>query len=320
MSPLLAVENLHVTFPQGGGLFRKKQFLQAVHDVSFEIRAGETLALVGESGSGKTTIGQAVGGLRVPTSGAIRIAGKDARSGGQGRKEAGQIIQMVFQDPFSALDPRMPVAEIIAEPLRIQGIGSKAERRARAAELVKAVGLPADALGRYPHAFSGGQRQRIAIARALAPEPQLIIADEPLSALDVSIQSQVLNLMKDLQEARSLSYLFISHDLGVVNHLADRVAVLYLGRLVETATREQLFETPAHPYTRAMLEAVPRLGRGRRQAKPIVGEMPSPLNPPPGCVFHTRCPKVQDVCRTTVPAFEPVTGRPGQSAACHFKD
>ncbi len=320
MTPLLAVEKLSVTFQQGGGLLRRRQVLQAVHDVSFEIAAGETLALVGESGSGKTTIGRAVGGLRAPTAGSIRIAGKEmARSVGTDRKGAADIVQMVFQDPFSALDPRMPVGEIIAEPLRIQGVGSSAERRERAAALVQAVGLPADAVGRYPHAFSGGQRQRIAIARALAPQPQLIIADEPLSALDVSIQSQILNLMKDLQEQRGLSYLFISHDLGVVNHLADRVAVLYLGRLVEIASRAQLFDSPAHPYTQAMLAAVPRLGRGRRTAMPIGGEMPSPLEPPPGCVFHTRCPKVQDVCRSVVPALEPLPSRLGQSATCHFK-
>ncbi len=226
----------------------------------------------------------------------------------------------MFQDPFGALDPRMPVSEIISEPLRIQRIGNQAQRRARAAELVQRVGLPTDALNRYPHEFSGGQRQRIAIARALAPEPRLIVADEPLSALDVSIQSQVLNLMKELQEQHGLSYLFISHDLAVVHHLVDRVAVLYLGRLVELAPRELLFAQPSHPYTQALLESVPRIGHRRNRGRTIKGEMPSPLAPPPGCVFHPRCPKVQQICRTVIPALEPAPARPIQSAACHFKD
>jgi oligopeptide/dipeptide ABC transporter ATP-binding protein len=235
------------------------------------------------------------------------------------RKEAQRAIQIVFQDPFGALDPRMPVSAIIAEPLRIQGIGSANERKMRAAVLVQQVGLPRDALNRYPHEFSGGQRQRIAIARALAPEPVLIVADEPLSALDVSIQSQILNLMRELQQARSLAYLFISHDLAVVNHLADRVAVLYLGRLVELAPRADLFATPSHPYTAALLDAVPRIGRRRDRARAISGEMPSPLAPPPGCVFHPRCPKAAAVCRVEAPVLAPAPGRPAQLAACHFK-
>ncbi len=237
------------------------------------------------------------------------------------RRTARRSIQTVFQDPFGALNPRMPVSAIIAEPLRINRIGSSAERRERAAALVQQVGLPRDALNRYPHEFSGGQRQRIAIARALAPDPALIIADEPLSALDVSIQSQILNLMKSIQEERKLSYLFISHDLAVVHHLVDRVAVLYLGRLVELAPRDDLFDRPSHPYTQALLEAVPRIGRlrGRRQ-RAIQGEMPSPLAPPPGCVFHTRCPKAQDICRVEPPRLLPAPGRPAQRAACHFKD
>ena len=318
---IFALDGVSVHFGMGGGgLFGgARRVLRAVENVTIEIADGETLALVGESGSGKSTLGNVVAGLQVPTSGTLRFRGKPLDEAGW--KLARRDIQMVFQDPFSALDPRMPVSAIIAEPLLIQGTASAEQRRARAADLVRQVGLPLDALNRYPHEFSGGQRQRIAIARALAPDPALIVADEPLSALDVSIQSQVLNLMKELQERRHLAYLFISHDLAVVNHLVDRVAVLYLGRVVEVARRAELFATPSHPYTQALLAAVPRIGRRRaRGASAIKGEMPSPLAPPPGCVFHPRCPKVQAVCRVEAPRLAPSPGRDGQSAACHFKD
>ena len=308
MTPLVSLTSLRVHFPV------RRQTLRAVEDVSLDIAEGETLALVGESGSGKSTLGNVVAGLQVPTSGTMRFRGQPAN-----RKQTARAIQIVFQDPFGALDPRMPVSAIIAEPLRIARIGSQAERRTRAAELVEQVGRPRDARNRYPHEVSGGQRQRIAIARALAPQPTLIVADEPLSALDVSIQSQILNLMRALQQERSLAYLFISHDLAVVNHLADRVAVLYLGRLVELAPREALFATPSHPYTEALLEAVPRIGRQRQRGAAIRGEMPSPLAPPPGCVFHPRCPKAQAVCRELAPALEASPGRVGQMAACHFR-
>ncbi len=313
MTPLMAVQGVSVHFPQGGGLFRKPRVLRAVENVSFEVAPGEALALVGESGSGKSTLGNVVAGLREPTQGSVLFEGRAPDAASR------RAIQVVFQDPYGALDPRMPVSEIIAEPLRIQGIGSAADRRIRAAELVEQVGLPRDALNRYPHEFSGGQRQRIAIARALAPGPRLIVADEPLSALDVSIQSQVLNLMRDLQTrqgGQGLAYLFISHDLAVVHHLADRVAVLYLGRLVEVAARDALFARPAHPYTQALLDAVPRIGRRRARGAAIRGEMPSPLAPPPGCVFHPRCPKAQAVCRTDPPRLRELA--PGQAAACHF--
>jgi oligopeptide/dipeptide ABC transporter ATP-binding protein len=319
MNALLSIENVSVSFAQRKHLFSRAQpSLRAVDDVSAEIAEGETLALVGESGSGKTTLGHVVAGLRTPSAGRLRFRGEplDARN----RRTAGRGIQIVFQDPFSALDPRMPVSDIIAEPLRIQGVGSKRERRERAAALVEQVGLPQDALNRYPHEFSGGQRQRIAIARALAPSPELIVADEPLSALDVSIQSQVLNLFRDIQERGKLSYLFISHDLGVVEHLADRVAVLYLGRIIELGPREDIFTRPAHPYTRALLDSMPRIGGGKRRKRAIKGEMPSPLDPPPGCVFHPRCPLAQDICRAVVPGFEPLRSRPSHSAACHFKE
>ena len=317
MTPLVSLENIRVHFTVN------RRTLRAVEDVSLDIAEGETLALVGESGSGKSTLGNVVAGLQAPSGGTMRFRGRLIDRAV--RKETYRAIQIVFQDPFGALDPRMPVSAIITEPLRISGIGSPAERAARAAELVGQVGLPLDALNRYPHEFSGGQRQRIAIARALAPAPTLIVADEPLSALDVSIQSQVLNLFRALQLAavqrgKGLAYLFISHDLAVVNHLADRVAVLYLGRLVELAPRAELFDTPSHPYTQALLQAVPRIGRRRSRGVAIRGEMPSPLNPPPGCVFHPRCPKVQEVCRTTPPELAAAPGRAAQLAACHFRE
>ncbi len=312
MTALVTLDAIQVHFTVN------RRLLRAVENVTLEIAEGETLALVGESGSGKSTLGNVVAGLQKPTAGAMRFRGQAVDRAV--RKQTERAIQIVFQDPFGALDPRMPVSAIIAEPLRIARIGTAAERQARAADLVQQVGLPRDALNRYPHEFSGGQRQRIAIARALAPSPTLIVADEPLSALDVSIQSQILNLLRALQQQRSLAYLFISHDLAVVNHLADRVAVLYLGRLVEVASRADLFATPSHPYTQALLQAVPRIGRRRGRGVAIRGEMPSPMNPPPGCVFHPRCPKAQAICRTDPPALEPAPGRPGQRAACHFKD
>jgi oligopeptide/dipeptide ABC transporter ATP-binding protein len=312
MNPLLSIDDVSVRFPVG------RRVLQALHHVSLTVQPGETLALVGESGSGKTTLGHVVAGLRDADEGRLAFDGRPLDRAA--RRTAQRAIQIVFQDPFSALDPRLPVSTIIAEPLRINRIGSKRERVERAAALVSQVGLPRDALNRYPHEFSGGQRQRIAIARALAPEPRLIVADEPLSALDVSIQSQILNLMKALQEQRELSYLFISHDLAVVNHLADRVAVLYLGRLMEVAPREAIFAQPSHPYTEALLAALPRFGYKRRRGEgTIKGEMPSALAPPPGCVFHPRCPKAADICRTTAPALEPSPRGGGQLAACHFK-
>ena len=318
MTALIELDRVSVYFDQRRGLFGRHSVLQAVEQVSLTIEEGETLGLVGESGSGKSTLGHVVAGLREPTHGAMRFRGHSLDRAT--RNLAQHAIQIVFQDPFSALDPRMPVSAIIAEPLTINRTGSPAERRARAAELIHDVGLPRDALNRYPHEFSGGQRQRIAIARALAPNPALIVADEPLSALDVSIQSQVLNLMRDVQLQRQLAYLFISHDMAVVNHLADRVAVLYLGRLVEIGPRAELFARPSHPYTQALLDAVPRIGRFRERHRTIQGEMPSPSAPPPGCVFHPRCTKAQDVCRVDTPALLPAPGRPAQHAACHLKD
>ena len=317
-APLFAMENLRVHFRvRTGGWRGGHATLRAVEDVSLTIHEGETLALVGESGSGKSTLGNVVAGLQEPTAGTLALRGRPLDRAQ--RRERQRSVQMVFQDPFGALDPRLTVAAIVAEPLVIARSGTAASRRARAAELIRLVGLPADALGRYPHQFSGGQRQRIAIARALAPEPALVVADEPLSALDVSIQSQIVNLMRDIQAQRRLAYLFISHDLAVVRHLADRVAVLYLGRLVEIAPVDGLFATPSHPYTQALLAAVPRIGAQRR-SRAIRGEMPSPLAAPAGCVFHTRCPKVQDVCRNVPPPLEPRLPGADHAAACHFKD
>ncbi|MGV1988185.1 ABC transporter ATP-binding protein [Agrobacterium sp. 22-221-1] len=314
MTELLKLDHINVDIPIGGGFMKPALWLQAVNNVSLSVAKGETLALVGESGSGKSTLGYVVAGLRKQTAGSVTFNSERRDS------NTGAPVQVIFQDPFSALDPRMVVGEIVAEPLRLKGVPSD-QRQARAIEVLGQVGLPPDAARRYPHQFSGGQRQRIAIARALIAEPELIVADEPLSALDVSIQSQVLNLLDDIKKQHGISYLFISHDLGVVRHLADRVAVLYLGRLMEVAASEDLFVTPSHPYTQALLAAVPRIGRGRRKKEQILmGEIPSPLAPPSGCVFHTRCPKAQDICKQERPALLPAPGRAAQLSACHFKD
>ncbi|NTH49183.1 ATP-binding cassette domain-containing protein [Agrobacterium rhizogenes] len=314
MTELLRLDHINVDIPIGGGLFRPKAWLQAINDVSLSVAKGETLALVGESGSGKSTLGFVIAGLRKQTAGQVSFnSDRDV----EGRKSS---VQVIFQDPFSALDPRMIVWEIVSEPLRLKGASSK-ERFSRGVEVLDQVGLPPEAAHRYPHQFSGGQRQRIAIARALVAEPEMIVADEPLSALDVSIQSQVLNLLDDIKRRHGISYIFISHDLGVVRHLSDRVAVLYLGRLMEVASRDDLFGTPSHPYTQALLSAVPRIGRGRRKRENLLtGEMPSPLAPPSGCVFHTRCPRAQDICSRERPELLPAPARPTQVSACHFKD
>jgi oligopeptide/dipeptide ABC transporter ATP-binding protein len=313
MTALLEIDHVSVHIPLKSGFLQPPLSLRAVEDVSLSVGRSETLAIVGESGSGKSTLGYVVAGLRKQTAGNVRF--NSSRAAAPGENPA----QIIFQDPFSALDPRMTVGDIVAEPLRLRGIGQK-ERLGRAADVLEQVGMPADAARRYPHQFSGGQRQRIAIARALIGEPELIVADEPLSALDVSIQSKILNLLADIKDQHGVSYFFISHDLGVVHHLADRVAVLYLGRLMEVAPRDEIFRTPSHPYTQALLDAVPRIGRGRRKHQTLKGEIPTPLAPPPGCVFNTRCPRAQDICRRERPALLPAPGRPGQLAACHFKD
>jgi len=320
--PLLEVDSLVKHFPITRGVVRRKQVgaVQAVDGVSFEIRAGETLGLVGETGCGKSTTARLIARLLEPTSGQIKFEGRDlAAMKGRELKAARRDVQMIFQDPYSALNPRRTVGAIIAEPFRIHGLlKDSAARRVRVQELMELVGLSPEHYNRYPHEFSGGQRQRIGVARALALEPKLIIADEPVSALDVSIQAQILNLLADLQRDLGLSLLFIAHDLSVVRHMCDRVAVMYLGRIVEQASNEQLYANPQHPYTDALLAAVPRpdpASSGRKRAV-LGGDPPSPSNPPSGCRFHTRCPRAQSLCSTSDPSLEATS--PGGTAACHF--
>ncbi len=319
-TPLLEARGLTKYFPlRGAGLLAaKKGDLRAVEDVTIELHPGKTFAVVGESGCGKTTLARMLALLHRPTSGELRFDGKFILSNNtRNINLLRRNIQMVSQDPFSALNPRMTVATIISEPLRIHRQPSRAER---VAELMEAVGLAPSLGDRYPHEFSGGQRQRIGIARALALEPRLVIADEPVSALDVSVQSQVLNLMQDLQDDLGVAYLLVSHDLAVVDHMADQVAVMYLGRVVESAAREDLFERPSHPYTRALMRAIPKPGGAKRTTSVgLGGEMPSPLDPPAGCPFHPRCPNAVDICRRERPALEAVADSgDGHRAACHL--
>ncbi len=323
--PLLEARAVSKRFEaKGEGLFAGRVgTVHAVEEVSFAIEAGETFALVGESGSGKTTLARTLALLYAPSSGTVLFDGQEiGRRDKRELKRLRRNVQMIFQDPYGALDPRMTVGAIISEPLRIHREGDRRSRAGTVHALMEAVGLSPALADRYPHEFSGGQRQRIGIARALALGPRLVIADEPVSALDVSVQSQVLNLMMDLKEAHGLTYLFIAHDLAVVNHMADRVAVMYLGRIAEIARARDLFTRPRHPYTRALLAAVPRPGTGkRRPGQSLAGEVPSPLEPPPGCPFNPRCPQAADVCRRELPRLEPVAdGGDGHLAACHFKD
>jgi oligopeptide transport system ATP-binding protein len=310
-APLLEVVGLTKHFRTGGGLVR------AVDGVSFRLAAGETLALVGESGCGKSTTARLVLRLIEPSEGTVRFDGQDiTTAGGLAMRKLRRRMQIVFQDPFASLNPRMTIGDTLDEPLLIHGVGDRAARRARVAELLSLVGLAPEHAGRYPHEFSGGQRQRIGIARALALEPALVVCDEPVSALDVSVQAQVVNLLRDLQVRLGLSYLFIAHDLAVVKHVATRVAVMYLGRIVETASRDELFNNPLHPYSRALLAAIPRPDPGARLGRQVPGgDVPSPLDPPPGCHFHTRCPFVIERCRTESPALRAIT--PGHLSACH---
>ena len=322
---ILEIQDLRLHFPIKAGLLKKTVgYVKAVDGVSFDVKAGETVGLVGESGSGKTTIGRCIVRLYKPTTGRMHfrtqagpvdIAQLDKRELQPIRRD----IQMLFQDPNSSLNARMRVGDIIAEPLEIHAIGTADERRSRVEDLLEHVGLGAEMYNRFPHQLSGGQRQRVGVARALSIEPRLVICDEPVSALDVSVQAQVLNLLADLQEELGLTYVFIAHDLSVVEYISDRVMVMYLGKLMETAPTRKIFERPAHPYTEALLNSIPKRVRGgHRKRFVLTGDIPSPVNPPSGCVFHTRCQYTKDICKTETPPLMPLPDDPETSVACHL--
>jgi oligopeptide/dipeptide ABC transporter ATP-binding protein len=318
-TPLLEVDDLRVHFDVRNGLFARPSRVRAVDGVSFNLRAGETLSVVGESGCGKSTLGRAILRLVKPTSGDIRLDGEPL---GQlpGRRvwQHRRKLQAVFQDPFASLNPRMRIAATLAEPIVNFGLaGSAREAEAQVAELLAAVGLPAESAGKFPHEFSGGQRQRIGIARALSLKPALIICDEAVSALDVSIQAQIINLLMDLQETYGCAYLFIAHDLAVVDQISHRVAVMYLGEIVELATRDQIFDAPMHPYTEALLASAPTPVPKTARRAVLSGDVPSPISPPPGCRFHTRCPIATEVCRVEKPLLTKRSD--GRSVACHLR-
>ncbi len=319
-SPVLQVEGLVKHFPVNRGVVLTRTIgqVRAVDDVSFEIARGETLALVGESGCGKSTTGRLVLGLLHPTSGSVRFKGEEIAGYKEGAmRPLRRHMQIIFQDPYASLNPRMTVGEILAEPMAVHRLGNGTDRDARVRDLLGVVGLLPEHARRYPHQFSGGQRQRIGIARALAVNPDLIICDEPVSALDVSIQAQVINLLQNLQQRFGLSYLFIAHDLAVVKHISDRVAVMYLGKLVEIADKRTLYARPLHPYTQALLSAIPRPDPSIELQRIILqGDVPSPLNPPSGCRFHTRCQHAQARCKAEEPQLRDAGG--GQRVACHF--
>ena len=322
---LLDVRDLKMHFPLTRGIIfqRVVGYVRAVDGVSFSIERGQTLGLVGESGSGKTTIGRTIVRLYKPTTGQVLFGDTDlAKLGGEELRQIRRRVQMVFQDPYASLNPRYTIGSLIAEPMNIYNVGSSNEIREKTAELLSVVGLRAENIDRYPHEFSGGQRQRIAVARALAINPEFIVLDEPVSALDVSVRAQVLNLLQRLQKQFELTYLFVSHDLSVVRHVADRIAVMYLGKIVELSDRDELYAAPKHPYTQALLSAVPIPDpkvEKRRQRVILSGDLPSPINIPSGCRFHTRCPMAQQICREVEPAFEAKEGRE-HYAACHFSE
>ncbi|WP_319526329.1 oligopeptide/dipeptide ABC transporter ATP-binding protein [uncultured Desulfosarcina sp.] len=320
---LLQVENLKMHFPIRGGVLRRKVgAVYAVDGVSLTVENGQTLGLVGESGCGKTTVGRCILRLLKPTDGKVVFQGKDLLTAdGSAMRKSRRQLQMIFQDPFESLNARHTVGDILAEPFLIHGMGDSRQRRQAVGELLERVGLADDASNRFPHEFSGGQRQRIGIARSIALKPKLVVCDEPVSALDVSIQSQILNLLLELQREMGLSYLFIAHDLAVVKHVSDRIAVMYLGRIVEYATAETLYESPLHPYTQALIAAIPDPDPDRRDApQPVLqGDVPSPIHPPAGCHFHPRCPYARSRCKTESPILAPYP-QPGNDhlAACHY--
>jgi oligopeptide/dipeptide ABC transporter ATP-binding protein len=316
---LLEARGLARSFATRVALFRSRP-LRAVDGVDLEVRAGETLGVVGESGCGKSTLARLLVGLLEPSAGEVRYRGERLPRAGTPRwRQLRRDLQIVFQDPYGSLNPRMTAGEIVERPLVVHRLGSPAQRRQRVHALFQAVGLPAQFATRYPHEFSGGQRQRIAIARAIATAPRLVVADEPTSALDVSVQAKILNLLKDLQGELGLTYVFVSHNMGVVRAIADRVAVMYLGKVAETAPTGALFARPLHPYTRALLSAVPSMmPRRARPAMVLEGDPPSPLYPPAGCRFHTRCPWAQARCREEEPALRPLA--PGRLVACHYAE
>ena len=322
---LVDVRDLKMHFPLTRGIIFQRVigYVRAVDGISFSIERGQTLGLVGESGSGKTTIGRTIVRLYKPTAGNILFDNKDlATLGGEELRHIRQRVQMIFQDPYASLNPRYTIGSLIAEPMHIFKVASSREIRERTEELLRVVGLRTEYIDRYPHEFSGGQRQRIAVARALSINPEFVIADEPVSALDVSIRAQVLNLLQRLQQQFNLTYLFVSHDLSVVRHVADRIAVMYLGKIVELSDRDELYAAPKHPYTKALLSAVPIPDpqiEKRRQRIILSGDLPSPINIPAGCRFHTRCPMAQNICREIEPVFEAKEGRE-HYAACHFSE
>ena len=320
-APLLELRDVRMHFPVRAGLFlRARRTLKAVDGVSLTLQPGETLGLVGESGCGKSTLGKCIVRLHQPTAGQIIFEGTDlAPLGSRALKPHRRHLQMVFQDPVESLNARHTVGEIIGEPLDIHALGDRGARRRQVLALLDQVGLPAGAADRYPFEFSGGQRQRIGIARALALNPRLLVCDEPVSALDVSIQSQVLNLFLDLQRELKLSYLFIAHNLAVVKHVSDRVAIMYLGRIVEVAPADDIYRAPKHPYTRALLSAIPRPDpNGRRERIVLQGDVPSPIDPPSGCAFHPRCPFATDRCRIEAPQLRPIPDNPAHTVSCHY--
>ena len=320
-APVLEVEDLVKHFVVKRSAFGKPlATVKAVDGVSFTLGQGETLALVGESGCGKSTVGRLIMRLIEPTAGRVLIDGTDIAGIPEGEVRAfRRRVQLIFQDPYASLNPRMTVGDILAEPLMLHNIVPRARRRERVGQLLARVGLQPEYAARYPHEFSGGQRQRIVIARALAVEPKIIICDEPVSALDVSIRAQILNLLKELQGRLGLSYIFISHDLGVVKHISDRIAVMYLGRIVETGPADQVFRDPRHPYTRALISAIPVASpEARRERRILQGDVPSPITPPPGCHLHTRCPYAAEVCRIERPPL--YEAGPAHRSACHFWD